>query len=78
MIDVIKREELLAMNYQETCFLLLNLREFVNYRHPDPRRVWKGESEPQLMTPDPRDPLDPLDPRMNSFSLQVDGRNGTW
>ena len=24
-----------------------HLREFVNYRHPGPRRVWKGGSEPQ-------------------------------
>ena len=46
--------------------LLINirgyLREFVNYRHPCPRRVWMGGSEPHLMTPFPVDPLDPLDP----------------
>ena len=41
----------------------VNLREFVlNSRHPDPRRVWKGGSEPRLLTPDPEDPLDPADP----------------
>ena len=43
--------------------------------------MWKGGSEPQLITPDCRDlldptdatdPTDPTDPRMNSFSLQVD------
>ncbi len=28
------------------------LREFVCYRHPGPRRVWKGGSEQQSMTPD--------------------------
>ena len=33
-----------------------------NSRHPGPRRVWKGGSEQQLMTPDPVDPLDPVDP----------------
>ena len=33
-----------------------------NYRHPGPRRVWKGGPELHLMTPDPLDPLDPLDP----------------
>ena len=33
----------------------------LNSRHPDPRRVWKGGSGQQLMTPDPRDPDDPLD-----------------
>ena len=35
----------------------------MNSRHPDPRRVWKGVSEPRLMTPDPGDPRDPVDPR---------------
>ena len=37
--------------------------------------MWKGGSEPQLMTPDnrdPRDPREPGNPRMNSFLLQVD------
>ena len=35
---------------------LPNLREFVlNSRHPDPRRVWKGGSEPRLMPPLPGD-----------------------
>ncbi len=33
-----------------------------NYRHPGPRRVWKGGSDLQLMTAFPGDPLDPLDP----------------
>ena len=32
------------------------------YRHPGPRRVWEGRSEPKLLTPFPEDPLDPLDP----------------
>ena len=34
----------------------------MNSRHPDPRCVWKGGSEPRLMTPDCLDPLDPVDP----------------
>ncbi len=33
-----------------------------SYRHPGPRRVWKVETEPQALTPDPGDPLDLLDP----------------
>ena len=43
-----------------------------------PRHMWKGGSELQLMTPDPRDPRDlrdprdPRDPRMNSLLLQLD------
>ncbi len=28
----------------------------LNSRHPGPRRVWKGGSEQQSMTPDPGDP----------------------
>ena len=43
----------------------------MNSRHPDPRRVWKGGSEPRLLTPDNRDPVDPLDavyPLVNPFS----------
>ena len=40
---------------------MLHLREFVNYRHPDPRRVWKGGSEPQSPPPFPDDPDDPDD-----------------
>ena len=44
------------------------LREFVNYRHPGPRRVWKGGPEPRLLTPDPVDPGDPL---MSSKLLQI-------
>ena len=36
------------------------LREFVcNYRHPGPRRVWKGGSDLQSLTPFPVDPVDP-------------------
>ncbi len=31
-------------------------------RHLDPRRAWKGGSEPHFLTPLPEDPLDPLDP----------------
>ena len=34
----------------------------MNSRHPGPRRVWKGGSEPRLLTPDYRDPVDPGDP----------------
>ena len=45
------------------------LMEFVNSRHPDPRRVWKGGPEPQLMTFDPLDPLDPRDPGMSAKKL---------
>ena len=30
----------------------------VNYRHPGHRRAWKGGSEPQLLTPLPRDRAD--------------------
>ena len=49
------------------------LREFgLNSRHPGPRRVWKGGSELQLMTPDCGNPLDPADPAMNTFLLQLD------
>ncbi len=32
-------------------------REFVNFRHPGPRRVWKVGSELQSTTLDPADPL---------------------
>ena len=62
-------------------YIICYLREFVNYRHPDPRRVWKGGSEPQSMTPDnrdPGDPGDPGDPRMNPFWLQVAAIIDTW
>ena len=34
----------------------------LNYRNPDPRRVWKGGSELLSMTPFPAHPADPLDP----------------
>ena len=40
------------------------MREFVNYRHPDPRRVWKVGSELQSLPPFP------LHPVLNSFWLQ--------
>ena len=53
---------------------LFNLREFVNYRHPGPRRVWKGGSELQSPPPfpeDPLDPVDPLDPGENSQRLKI-------
>ena len=33
------------------------MREFVNYRHPGPRRVWKVGSELQSTTLDPVDPV---------------------
>ena len=54
-----------SMQYVNTCDTYYNLRELVNYRHPDPRRVWKGGSGRQFTTPlplDPEDPEDPLDP----------------
>ena len=35
-------------------------RELVNYRHPDPRRVWKGGSGQQFTTSLQLDPADPL------------------
>ena len=38
------------------------LREFVNYRHPGPRRVQKVGSELQSTTSFPLDPLDPVEP----------------
>ena len=53
------------------------MREFVNYRHPGPRRVWKGGSEQQLVTPfpvDPLDPLDPVDPLQSSACPKVGAR----
>ena len=46
-----------------------------NYRHPGPRRVWKGGSDLQSDPPfpldpvDPVDPLDPLDPLENAGRL---------
>ena len=43
-----------------------------NYRHPGPRRVWKGGSDLQSDPPfpaDPVDPLDPLDPVQNNGRL---------
>ena len=49
----------------------------VNYRHPGPRRVWKGGSEPQLLTPDPVDPLDRVDPALNSKWIDFAARRGT-
>ena len=39
-----------------------------NYRHPGPRRVWKGGSQPHSLTPDPGDSRDSRDPRMSSRS----------
>ena len=42
-------------------FLYPNLRELVNYRHPDPRRVWKGGSGRQFTTPLQLDPVDHVD-----------------
>ncbi len=48
------------------------LREFVlNSRHPDPRRAWKGGSEPRLLPPDLVDPLDPLDRRTEFQIMQI-------
>ena len=38
-----------------------NSRELVNYRHPDPRRAWKGGSGRQFTTSLPADPADALD-----------------
>ena len=51
------------------------LREFVlNSRHPGPRRVWKGGSEPRLLTPDPRDNRDPRESRMSSILAEIDAQ----
>ena len=44
----------------------------LNYRHPDPRRVWKGGSDSQLMTPDPLDRADLADPVDWSVEFQMD------
>ena len=33
---------------KNVAYIICYLRELVNYRHPGPRRVWKGGSEPQL------------------------------
>ena len=52
--------------------------EFVNYRHPGPRRVWKVGSELQSTTSDPRDPVDPLDPPAVSQSVVSCTRNHTF
>ena len=38
-----------------------NLRELSNYRHPDPRRVWKGGSKLRSLPPFPEDRVDPED-----------------
>ncbi len=37
-------------------------------RHPDPRRVWKGGSQPHFLTPLRADRADPADPPMSSKS----------
>ena len=44
----------------------------LNYRHPDPRRVWKGGPEWQSMTPDPRLPLLPV---LSSKSAELAVKN---
>ena len=48
---------------------IYNLREFVNYRHPDPRRVEpRVGSAPHVAFP--VDPEDPVDPEQNSVRPQ--------
>ena len=49
---------------------VFNLREFVNYRHPDPRRVWTGGSELRSLPPFPDHPDHPVHPALNAFWLQ--------
>ncbi len=52
------------------------LREFVvNSRHPGPRRIWMGGSEPQVLTPLPADCRDPAD---NSQKLVFDKHSVTF
>ena len=53
-----------------------NLGEFVNYHHPDPRRVWKAGSGLRLLTPFPVDPVDLADCAENSkiFDLEQPSR----
>ena len=50
------------------CGILTYLKEFVNYRHPDPRR-----GEPRVCSTQldafPEDPLGPLDPDQTSERL---------
>ena len=46
----------------------------MNSRHPGPRRVWKGGSEPQLLTPDNRESRDPRDPEVNPFWAEIDAQ----
>ena len=49
-----------------------------NYRHPGPRRVWKGGSDLQSdppIPPDPLDPVDPVDPVQNSGKLIITVKN---
>ena len=41
----------------------------MNFRHPDPWRVWKGGSEQHLLTPLPGIPRAPLAPLANSKKL---------
>ena len=45
-----------------------------NYRHPGPRRVWKGGSQPQLTTSFPDDPENSRDPRACSETLILAGK----
>ena len=60
-------------------YLYAILREFVfNSRHPGPRRVWKGGSEPRLLTPDPVAPLAPVAPVANSKIVQLAVIYHTW
>ena len=51
-----------------------HLRDFVNYRHPGPRRVWKGGSELQSPPPFPRNNRNcrnNRDPVENSRRLKI-------
>ena len=52
-----------------------------NYRHPGPWCAWEWGSEPQVMTPlprDPRDPGDPVDPPKNSETSIFDNPSGDF
>ena len=40
-----------------------------NYRHPGPRRVWKGGSDLHSDPPFPVNPVDPVDPVENNGRL---------
>ncbi len=49
-----------------------------NSRHPDPRRAWKGGSEPRLLPPLLRDPQDCVDLGTNSKWCKFIVFYSTW